>query len=41
MEILIVYENLDTMRYVLRCHGAEGGGPENGTHMHTHTCRLV
>uniref|UniRef100_A0A3P9A0I9 Eukaryotic peptide chain release factor subunit 1 n=1 Tax=Esox lucius TaxID=8010 RepID=A0A3P9A0I9_ESOLU len=24
VEILIVYENLDTMRYILRCHGAEG-----------------
>lgn len=30
VEILIVYENLDTMRYVLRCHGAESNGPENG-----------
>lgn len=38
MEILIVYENLDTMRYVLRCHGAEGSGPENGTHTHPHLC---
>lgn len=24
VEILIVYENLDIMRYVLRCNGAEG-----------------
>lgn len=31
VEILIVYENLDTMRYVLRCHGAESTTPENGT----------
>lgn len=30
MEILIVYENLDTMRYVLRVHGAESNGAENG-----------
>lgn len=29
-EILVVYENLDTMRYVLRCHGAESTGTENG-----------
>lgn len=29
VEILIVYENLDTMRYVLRCHG-ENTTPENG-----------
>uniref|UniRef100_A0A8C9R4F7 Eukaryotic peptide chain release factor subunit 1 n=1 Tax=Scleropages formosus TaxID=113540 RepID=A0A8C9R4F7_SCLFO len=29
VEILIVYENLDTMRYVLRCHGAEGNMSEN------------
>ncbi|XP_016410812.1 eukaryotic peptide chain release factor subunit 1-like isoform X2 [Sinocyclocheilus rhinocerous] len=28
VEILIVYENLDTMRYVLRCHG-ENTTPEN------------
>lgn len=33
VEILIVYENLDTMRYVLRCHGAEGSSPENGIYM--------
>lgn len=32
VEILIVYENLDTMRYILRVHGAEGNGAENGTH---------
>lgn len=31
VEILIVYENLDTMRYVLRCHG-ENTTPENGMH---------
>lgn len=33
VEILIVYENLDTMRYILRLHGAEqlNNGPENGT----------
>lgn len=31
VEILIVYENLDTMRYVLRVHGAESNGAENGT----------
>lgn len=30
VEILIVYENLDTMRYVLRVHGAESNGAENG-----------
>lgn len=24
VEILIVYENLDIMRYVLRCNGSEG-----------------
>lgn len=36
MEILIVYENLDTMRYILRVHGAEGNGAENGTHPHLH-----
>uniref|UniRef100_A0A8C2ENZ8 Eukaryotic peptide chain release factor subunit 1 n=1 Tax=Cyprinus carpio TaxID=7962 RepID=A0A8C2ENZ8_CYPCA len=30
-EILIVYENLETMRYVLRLHGAEVNGAENGT----------
>uniref|UniRef100_A0A9J8C2X8 Eukaryotic peptide chain release factor subunit 1 n=1 Tax=Cyprinus carpio carpio TaxID=630221 RepID=A0A9J8C2X8_CYPCA len=28
-EILIVYENLETMRYVLRLHGAEVNGSEN------------
>uniref|UniRef100_A0A8C7SB04 Eukaryotic peptide chain release factor subunit 1 n=1 Tax=Oncorhynchus mykiss TaxID=8022 RepID=A0A8C7SB04_ONCMY len=32
VEILIVYENLDTMRYILRLHGAESVGTENGTH---------
>lgn len=31
VEILIVYENLDTMRYILRVHGAESNGLENGT----------
>lgn len=31
VEILIVYENLDTMRYILRVHGAESNGAENGT----------
>ena len=33
VEILIVYENLDTMRYILRLHGAEqqNNGSENGT----------
>lgn len=41
VEILIVYENLDTMRYVLRCHGAESNGPENGTHPTTHTFSLL
>lgn len=35
VEILIVYENLDTMRYVLRVHGAESNGAENGTHLIT------
>lgn len=30
VEILIVYENLDTMRYILRLHGAESNGAENG-----------
>lgn len=30
VEILIVYENLDTMRYILRVHGAESNGAENG-----------
>ena len=32
VEILIVYENLDTMRYILRLHGAEqqNNGSENG-----------
>ncbi|CAB1337139.1 unnamed protein product [Coregonus sp. 'balchen'] len=29
VEILIVYENLDTMRYILRLHGAESIGTEN------------
>lgn len=29
VEILIVYENLDTMRYILRVHGAESNGLEN------------
>uniref|UniRef100_A0A674DPR4 Eukaryotic peptide chain release factor subunit 1 n=1 Tax=Salmo trutta TaxID=8032 RepID=A0A674DPR4_SALTR len=29
VEILIVYENLDTMRYILRLHGAESVGTEN------------
>ncbi|XP_061643268.1 eukaryotic peptide chain release factor subunit 1-like isoform X2 [Phyllopteryx taeniolatus] len=29
VEILIVYENLDTMRYILRVHGAESNGAEN------------
>ncbi|KAI5100679.1 eukaryotic peptide chain release factor subunit 1 [Silurus meridionalis] len=29
VEILIVYENLDTMRYILRVHGAEVNGAEN------------
>ncbi|KAJ8275414.1 hypothetical protein COCON_G00071660 [Conger conger] len=29
VEILIVYENLDTMRYILRMHGAEGLTSEN------------
>ena len=34
VEILIVYENLDTMRYILRCHGAEGlAMVEKGTGM--------
>ncbi|XP_056593327.1 eukaryotic peptide chain release factor subunit 1b isoform X1 [Triplophysa dalaica] len=32
VEILIVYENLDTMRYVLRCHG-ENTTPENGMYV--------
>lgn len=32
VEILIVYENLDTMRYILRVHGAESNGAENGKH---------
>lgn len=32
VEILIVYENLDTMRYILRVHGAECNGAENGNH---------
>ncbi len=36
-EILIVYENLETMRYVLKLHGAEVNGSENGTETHTHT----
>jgi len=31
VEILIVYENLDTMRYIIRCHGAEAEAMENGT----------
>lgn len=35
VEILIVYENLDTMRYILRLHGAESIGTENGTHTDT------
>lgn len=34
VEILIVYENLDTMRYILRVHGAESNGAENGTLSH-------
>ncbi|KAJ0002459.1 hypothetical protein NQD34_007608 [Periophthalmus magnuspinnatus] len=29
VEILIVYENLDTMRYILRVHGTESNGVEN------------
>lgn len=33
VEILIVYENLDTMRYILRVHGAESNGAENGKQM--------
>lgn len=33
VEILIVYENLDTMRYVLRVHGAESNGAENGKNL--------
>lgn len=37
VEILIVYENLDTMRYILRVHGAEVNGAENGTHIHATT----
>uniref|UniRef100_A0A7N8XX40 Eukaryotic peptide chain release factor subunit 1 n=1 Tax=Mastacembelus armatus TaxID=205130 RepID=A0A7N8XX40_9TELE len=34
VEILIVYENLDTMRYILRVHGAESNGAENGNTNH-------
>uniref|UniRef100_A0A8C1UXE1 Eukaryotic peptide chain release factor subunit 1 n=1 Tax=Cyprinus carpio TaxID=7962 RepID=A0A8C1UXE1_CYPCA len=34
-EILIVYENLETMRYVLKLHGAEVNGSENGKETHT------
>lgn len=43
VEILIVYENLDTMRYVLRCHG-ENTTPENGIctlNSHTHSFTLA
>uniref|UniRef100_A0AAR2K2N4 Eukaryotic peptide chain release factor subunit 1 n=1 Tax=Pygocentrus nattereri TaxID=42514 RepID=A0AAR2K2N4_PYGNA len=39
VEILIVYENLDTMRYILRVHGAEGNGAENGIYaQHMSVC---
>lgn len=41
VEILIVYENLDTMRYILRVHGAEGNGAENGTHKHPYTTIML
>lgn len=41
VEILIVYENLDTMRYILRVHGAEGNGAENGTHTHPYTMIIL
>ncbi|KAI2657158.1 Eukaryotic peptide chain release factor subunit 1 [Labeo rohita] len=34
-EILIVYESLETMRYVLRLHGAEVNDSENGTEADT------
>lgn len=41
VEILIVYENLDTMRYILRVHGAEVNGAENGTHTHTYIIIII
>lgn len=40
VEILIVYENLDTMRYILRVHGAESNGAENGM-QNTFACSIA
>lgn len=38
VEILIVYENLDIMRYVLHCQGTEGKKEENTVAVYYISC---